>query len=108
MDEILDGKWMDVKGNYWGGGTYHNTVLVYLIKEGIFDFPIHFNKTFMDESLEGKMDGWMDVKGNYWGGTYLNTVLAYLIKGRDFNFLTHFNKLLWMKACMGKWMNGWM
>jgi hypothetical protein len=26
MDEILDGKmneWMDVKGNYWGGGTYH-------------------------------------------------------------------------------------
>jgi hypothetical protein len=41
MDE-----WMDVKGNYWGGGTYQHTVLVYLIKEGIFNFLIHFHKFF--------------------------------------------------------------
>jgi hypothetical protein len=25
-------EWMDVKGNYWGGGTYHNTVLAYFCK----------------------------------------------------------------------------
>ncbi len=68
MDE-----WTDVKGHYWGGGTYHNTVLVYLIKEGIFDFQIHLNKLL---SMKAWMDKWMDVKGNYRGGIYHNMVLV--------------------------------
>ncbi len=63
MDESLDGQmdeWMDVKGNYWGGGTYHNTVLVYLIKRGIFDFLIHYNKLLWMKAWMGKwMNGWM-------------------------------------------------
>jgi hypothetical protein len=57
MDEILDGQmseWMDVKGNYWGGGTYLNTVLVYLIMEGIFYFLIHFNKLLWMKAWMGK------------------------------------------------------
>jgi hypothetical protein len=39
MDEILDGKMdecMDVKGIYWGGGTYHNTVFGLFNKGGDF------------------------------------------------------------------------
>jgi hypothetical protein len=50
MDE-----WMDVKGNYWRRGTYHNTLFGFISIKGrdLKNFLIHFNKLLMDESLDG-------------------------------------------------------
>ncbi len=61
MKDCMD-KWMDAKGQYWGGII--TWFLVSLIKGRDFNFVIHFNKllwlkVWMDEWL----DGWMDVKG---------------------------------------------